>query len=61
MQLKFKDIDRDGAGRIKLYPENEEDMWHTYNLIMKGDRVRSTTVRYARRVHDDGRLTGFVL
>ena len=45
MQLKHKDVQKDGTGRVKLYPEDEEDMWHAYNLINKGDRVRSTTVR----------------
>lgn len=26
-------------------PEEPEDMWHAYNLIAKGDNVRSTTIR----------------
>lgn len=26
-------------------PEESEDMWHAYNLVSKGDNVRSTTIR----------------
>lgn len=48
MQLKQQVIQKDGQGSVKLYPENEEDMWHVYNLIHAGDRVRATTVRCAR-------------
>lgn len=28
-----------------LIAEEPEDMWHAYNLIAEGDKVRSTTVR----------------
>lgn len=28
-----------------MIPEESEDMWHAYNLISEGDRVRSTTIR----------------
>jgi len=30
---------------VTLVPEESEDMWHAYNLIAKGDSVRSTTIR----------------
>lgn len=29
-----------------LIPEEPEDMWHAYNLVTKGDSVKSTTIRY---------------
>nr|CAG4646302.1 EOG090X07BV [Macrothrix elegans] len=40
-----KYIEKDGAGRVALIPENPEDMWHAYNLISQGDTVRSSTIR----------------
>ena len=29
-----------------MIPEEEDDLWHTYNLISVGDSVRAVTVRY---------------
>lgn len=45
MRLIRRNIERDQSGAITLYPEQPEDMWHTYNLIQTGDQVRATTVR----------------
>jgi protein pelota len=45
MKLIGKHIERDRSGRVTLCPEESEDMWHVYNLILKGDRVKSTTER----------------
>eukprot|EP01117_Protostelium_nocturnum_P002069 TRINITY_DN1270_c0_g1_i1.p1 TRINITY_DN1270_c0_g1~~TRINITY_DN1270_c0_g1_i1.p1 ORF type:complete len:400 (+),score=74.60 TRINITY_DN1270_c0_g1_i1:133-1332(+) len=45
MKQKHRDISKEGDGVIVLIPEEPEDMWHAYNLISKGDSVRSTTVR----------------
>lgn len=33
------------ARSVALIPEESEDMWHAFNLISEGDRVRSTTLR----------------
>ncbi|CAH3040495.1 unnamed protein product, partial [Porites lobata] len=30
---------------VVLAPEEAEDMWHAYNLIAVGDRLKSTTIR----------------
>lgn len=30
---------------VVLVPDEPEDLWHAYNLISEGDKVRSTTVR----------------
>lgn len=30
---------------ITLVPEENEDMWHAYNLISEGDCVRGSTIR----------------
>lgn len=34
------------ARSVVLVPEEAEDMWHAYNLIAVGDRLKSTTIRY---------------
>jgi hypothetical protein len=30
---------------VTLVPDDPEDMWHAYNLVSVGDRLRSTTIR----------------
>ncbi|KAL7749338.1 Translation factor pelota [Sorochytrium milnesiophthora] len=45
MKLLGKHLERNGTGRITVIPEEEEDMWHIYNLVQPGDNVRSSTVR----------------
>jgi len=42
MKVVFKDLKH---GEIKLIPENLDDIWHLYNIIDKGDIVRSVTFR----------------
>lgn len=38
-------IDRDGSGSITLLPEEDEDMWFSYNLIRPTDLLRASAVR----------------
>ncbi|EJD01231.1 uncharacterized protein FOMMEDRAFT_141911 [Fomitiporia mediterranea MF3/22] len=38
-------IDKDRSGYITLRPEEDEDMWHLYNLIQEGDEVRAPAIR----------------
>jgi len=45
MKLVGKEIERDGSGHVTLRPEDDEDMWHVYNLIGEGDEVRAPAVR----------------
>ena len=45
MKLLKKDVGSDGVGRIRVQPENDEDMWHLYNLLAKGDVVTAVTFR----------------
>ena len=45
MKLVSKYIEKDRSGRVKLIPEDSEDMWHAYNLISEGDKLRATTIR----------------
>lgn len=44
----------DGYGEITLVPEETEDLWHTYNLIAKGDRVLATTWRKVQKESSTG-------
>jgi protein pelota len=45
MQIKHRAFQKGGSGSIKLIPEDDEDIWHLYNLIMAGDEVRASTSR----------------
>lgn len=45
MKLLFRRLERDGTGSIAVVPEDDEDIWHAYNLIQEGDKVRSSTLR----------------
>jgi len=45
MKLVRQNIERDQGGVLVLVPEDEEDMWHVYNLISVGDSVRASTIR----------------
>ncbi|RPB22887.1 hypothetical protein L211DRAFT_309217 [Terfezia boudieri ATCC MYA-4762] len=38
-------VDRDGNGSITLFPEEPEDMWHTYNLLTLGDHLTASAIR----------------
>ena len=45
MRLIKQSIDRDGSGSITLLPEEDEDMWFSYNLIRPTDLLRASAVR----------------
>ncbi|XP_048583189.1 protein pelota homolog [Nematostella vectensis] len=45
MKLVNRNLEKDGSGHITMIPEQAEDMWHAYNLIAVGDRLRATTIR----------------
>ncbi|PKU80580.1 protein PELOTA 1 isoform X1 [Dendrobium catenatum] len=49
MKLVRRDLEPDGPGSIKIIPEEEDDMWHAYNLISEGDLVQAVTVRKVLR------------
>ena len=42
MKVIFKDLKH---GKIKLVPENLDDIWHLYNIIEEGDLIRAVTYR----------------
>ncbi|KAK7203931.1 hypothetical protein BZA70DRAFT_259702 [Myxozyma melibiosi] len=52
MKLLAKSLSKDGAGTMKLLPEEPTDIWHAYNLISAGDVLKATTFR---RVAKDAR------
>ncbi|KAJ7535571.1 hypothetical protein O6H91_12G039000 [Diphasiastrum complanatum] len=54
MKLLRKDIAPDASGSVKLVPEESEDLWHAYNLIIQGDRVAAVTVRKVQRETSTG-------
>jgi protein pelota len=54
MRLLRKNIDRGSGGELKLEPEEQEDMWHAYNLIAVGDSLRASTVRKVTQTTDTG-------
>ncbi|KIM46071.1 hypothetical protein M413DRAFT_441135 [Hebeloma cylindrosporum] len=54
MKLVNKFIDKHGAGHVTLRPEDDEDMWHLYNLIQNGDLVRAPAIRRVTTVSKTG-------
>eukprot|EP00051_Salpingoeca_urceolata_P005141 m.70664 g.70664 ORF g.70664 m.70664 type:complete len:389 (+) comp14083_c3_seq1:97-1263(+) len=54
MKLLFRSIDRDKSGEVGLMPLTAEDMWHAYNLIQTGDRLKATTIRKVSRESTTG-------
>ncbi|KAL0912333.1 hypothetical protein M5K25_018297 [Dendrobium thyrsiflorum] len=49
MKLVRRDLEPDGPGSINIIPEEDDDMWHAYNLISEGDLVQAVTVRKVLR------------
>ncbi|KAL5508050.1 DOM34 [Sanghuangporus vaninii] len=45
MKQVGRHIEKDRSGYITLRPEEDEDMWHLYNLIQEGDEVRAPAIR----------------
>ncbi|KAJ6485178.1 eRF1 domain 1-domain-containing protein [Mycena vitilis] len=54
MKLVNKHIDKHGTGHVTLRPEDDEDMWHLYNLIQDGDSVRAPAIRRVQKVSSTG-------
>ncbi|KAJ4478257.1 eRF1 domain 1-domain-containing protein [Lentinula aciculospora] len=56
MKLINKYVDKHGAGHVTLRPEDDEDMWHLYNLIQKGDSVRAPAIRRVQKTSTTGSI-----
>ncbi|KAF9008956.1 pelota [Cyathus striatus] len=54
MKLINRYIDKHGTGHVTLRPEDDEDMWHLYNLIQQGDSVRAPAIRRVQTVSATG-------
>ncbi|KAI5055666.1 hypothetical protein GOP47_0029187 [Adiantum capillus-veneris] len=54
MKLRHRDFTLDGPGVVKITPENPEDLWFSYNLIAKGDRLSSATIRKVQKETSSG-------
>ena len=52
MKLLGRQLDRNNAGRIKLLPQEPEDLWHAFNIIVVGDRVVAKTIRSVSLCYD---------
>eukprot|EP01132_Coremiostelium_polycephalum_P008328 gene8328-10229_t len=57
MKLLKKAIEKDLTGFVKLQVEEEEDLWHCYNLIAVGDRLTATTIRKIQKESTTGSVT----
>ncbi|KAG8949312.1 Translation factor pelota [Tulasnella sp. 424] len=40
-----RSVDKTGLGSVVVCPEDDEDMWHLYNLIQPGDEVKALALR----------------
>lgn len=49
MKIVHRDYIRNGPGSIKMVPEEADDLWLGYNLIVEGDSVLAVTVRKVLR------------
>ena len=45
MKLVRRSFQKDGAGFITLVPDDAEDIWHLYNLVRPGDKLKAVTFR----------------
>lgn len=58
MKLIRKHIDwKLKSGKMVLVPDEEEDMWHAYNIISEGDCLRTTTTRKVQQESATGSST----
>lgn len=48
---------RTKAGYVKLEANDEEDMWHVYNLLAPGDLLRTSTIRKVQQLSSTGSST----
>ncbi|ESK94386.1 deoxyribodipyrimidine photo-lyase [Moniliophthora roreri MCA 2997] len=56
MKLVGKHVDKHGAGYVTLRPEDDEDIWHLYNLIQEGDAIRAPAIRRVQKTTDTGSI-----
>lgn len=55
MKLYGKELEKDGGGTVNIETEDLEDLWHLYNLISIGDKMKCRT---QRKVQNENTATG---
>ncbi|XP_038621872.1 protein pelota homolog [Tachyglossus aculeatus] len=58
MKLVSKTLEKDSSGEVTLVPEEAEDLWHAYNLVQAGDRLRAATFRKVQPESSTGSVGG---
>ena len=56
MKVVSRHIERDGSGSVTLVPEEDEDMYHLFNLIEEHDQVRAPAVRRVQSESSTGSI-----
>lgn len=59
LALVLLELVTDMQGWVDLIPEDEEDMWHVYNLVSAGDTVRAKTDRKVHTQSSTGTTSSF--
>lgn len=55
MKIVKRDISaKDGLGEVVVIPELNEDLWHLYHIISRGDQIRATTIRRVAKESTSG-------
>jgi len=54
MKLLARGFEKDGKGFVKLLPQEDEDMWHVYNLMAVGDYVTTGSTRKIQKETSTG-------
>ncbi|XP_071691101.1 protein PELOTA 1-like [Rutidosis leptorrhynchoides] len=49
MKIVKRDFVPNGSGSVKMTPDESDDLWVAYNLILPGDSVKAVTVRKVLR------------
>jgi stalled ribosome rescue protein Dom34 len=57
MRVLKRAVEPDGTGFVRLIADDEEDLWHMYNLVNVGDRVKATTLRKVVKESSTGSTT----
>ena len=45
MKILKRSFEKDGGGTVTLLPDEDEDMWHVFNLVSgdSSDRIKAST------------------
>ncbi|PWA92965.1 eukaryotic release factor 1 (eRF1) family protein [Artemisia annua] len=63
MKIKGGDYIPDGPGSVEIIPDEPDDLWLAYNLILPGDTVMADTKRLGAPTHcriDFSNTTNFI-